>query len=109
MNVRYCLLFQCLAVFESVFSYIYLSLSHTAVCDELSAIENGRIEYAPDSTGPEYNLNTVATYICDGGFELNTETGDETRTCIDGGDGNGGVFDGQKPSCQRESCSRHIQ
>ena len=63
------------------------------------------IEYAPDSLGPEYDLNTVAIYICNEGFELSTDEGNKTRTCVEE---NGGVFDGQAPSCQRESWSGHV-
>ena len=68
------------------------------VCDELEALENGVIEYAPDSSGPEYDLNTVATYICDEGFEL---VGDETRTCEDVGAGVTGEFSGTSATCER--------
>ena len=57
------------------------------------------IVYAPDSTGPEYDQGTVATYICDEGFEL---VGDETRTCEDVGAGVIGEFSGAAPTCERE-------
>ena len=66
---------------------------------ELEAIENGVISYSIDNVGPEYNLSTVATYSCNNPFQLNTESGNETRTCVDGGDGVGGVFSGDAPTC----------
>ena len=69
------------------------------VCNELEALENGMIGYAPDSTGPEYVLDTVATYICDEGYVL---IGDETRTCEDVGAGVTGEFSGAAPTCERE-------
>ena len=76
------------------------NLVHTAiVCDELETLENGMIVYAPDSTGPQYDLNTVATYICDEGFEL---VGDENRTCEDVGAGVVGEFSGTAATCERE-------
>ena len=56
------------------------------------------IMYAPDSTGPEYGLGTVATYICDEGFAL---VGDETRTCVVVGAGVTGEFSGAAPTCER--------
>ena len=71
---------------------------------ELEAIENGMISYAIDNVGPEYDIGTVATYSCDPGFQLNTESEDEMRTCTDGGDGVGGVFIGVAPTCDRK-CS----
>ena len=74
---------------------------------ELEAIENGMISYAIDNVGPEYDLSTVATYSCDPGFQLNTESGDEMRTCTDGGVGVGGVFSGNAPTCDRK-CSLSI-
>ena len=73
-----------------------LYLLTAIVCDELEALENGMIVYAPDSTGPEYDLNTVATYLCDEGFEL---VGDETRTCEDAGAGVSGEFSGTAATC----------
>ena len=57
------------------------------------------IVYAPNSTGPEYDLNTVATYICNEGFEL---VGNETRTCEDAGAGVTGEFNGTAATCERE-------
>ena len=73
----------------------------------LEEIENGMISYAIDNVGPEYDIGTVATYICDPGFQLNTESGDEMRTCTDGGVGVGGVFSGNAPTCDRK-CSLSI-
>ena len=74
---------------------------------ELEAIENGMISYAVDNVGPEYDLSTVATYSCDPGFQLNTDSGDEMRTCTDGGVGVGGVFNGVAPTCDSK-CSLSI-
>ena len=86
-------------VFEANSHVCFNSTSNTAiVCDELETLENGMIVYAPDSTGPEYDLNTVATYICDEGFEL---VGDETRTCEDVGAGVSGEFSGTSATCER--------
>ena len=87
-------------VFEAITHVCFNSTSNTAiVCDELETLENGVIEYAPDSTGPEYDLNTLATYICDEGFEL---VGDETRTCEDVRAGVSGEFSGTAATCERE-------
>ena len=72
----------------------------TAICMGL-AIENGTISYSVDNVGPEYDLGTVATYSCNPYFKLNNYTGNETRTCVDGGDGVGGVFSGVAPTCNR--------
>ena len=70
----------------------------TAVCDALDTIANGMISYSTDMTAP-YSEGTVATYTCISGYELST-TGDETRTCMDNGDGSGGSFGGSAPTCQ---------
>ena len=59
-------------------------------CEELPEIENGEISYAPDSEGPEYDLGTVATYTCDGGFML---VGSAQRICQNGN------FTGIEPFC----------
>ena len=56
------------------------------------------IVYAPDSTGPEYDLDSVDTYVCDEGFEV---VGDGTRTCEDVGAGVTGEFSGTAPTCER--------
>ena len=47
----------------------------------------------------EFDLGTVATYSCNDGYGL---VGGDIRTCVDGGDGNGGVFDGEAPICERK-------
>ena len=65
---------------------------------ELDPIENGAITYSVSG----FVLGTVATYSCNSGFQLNLDPGDEMRTCIDGGVGVGGVFDGVAPTCDRE-------
>ena len=53
------------------------------------------ISYGLDSSSGD--LRTVATYSCNEGFQL---IGDESRICIDRGDGNGGVFDGEASFCE---------
>ncbi len=67
------------------------------MCNELEAIANGIISYAPDNQGPEYDLGTVATYSCDDGFIL---IGSSNRVCEDDGDILG-TFAGIAPSCER--------
>ncbi|XP_064386678.1 E-selectin-like [Halichondria panicea] len=74
-------------------------------CPPLAGITNGFITYTIDNT-PNYDLGTVATYVCDAGFVLDLSLGrSEIRTCIDD---NGldtiGVFDRQAPRCVRNIC-----
>ncbi len=73
----------------------------TALCGVLPASDNGRIEYSPDTTAP-YDVSTVATYICDEGYELTLNPGSQMRTCVDSGDGSGAGFDGSAPTCERK-------
>ena len=40
--------------------------------------ENGRILYAPDTT-PDYDVGTLATYVCDSGYTL---VGSYTQVCV---------------------------
>ncbi len=61
------------------------------MCNELPAIENGMISYAPDSEGPEYELDTIATYSCNVGYML---IGSPERTCESSGN-----FSGVAPMC----------
>ncbi len=57
--------------------------------------------YNPDMTAP-YSVNTVATYMCNPGYELNVDTGNEIRTCEEGGvPGSSADFDGDAPTCER--------
>ncbi len=70
---------------------VTLSLSTAIVCNELSAIENGMISYSPDSEGPEYDLDTMATYTCSDGYML---IGSPERTCESSGN-----FSGMPPVC----------
>ena len=51
----------------------------------------------------EFDLGTVATYSCNDGYQLITGPGGDIRICVDGGDGNGGVFDGEAPICERKA------
>ena len=53
----------------------------------------------------DFDLGTVATYSCNEGYQLILGPGSDTRTCVDGGDGNGGVFDGEAPFCERKILS----
>ena len=61
------------------------------MCNELEAIANGTISYAPDNQGSEYDLGTVATYSCDDVFML---IGSPERTCVSSGN-----FSGMPPVC----------
>ena len=81
---------------------LWFNIFFTAVCDELLAISNGGVSYAQSDLTLEFGVGTVATYSCNEGYQLITETGDEMRFCVDGGDGNGGVFDGAEPRCERK-------
>ena len=73
----------------------------TAVCDILPDIANGVISYS----SPELSIGVVATYSCSDGYQLISNSGNGLRTCIDGGVGNGGVFDGEAPFCERKLVS----
>ncbi len=64
-------------------------------------ITNGVIVYNVDMTAP-YDVGTVATYSCDPGYELAINPGSEMRSCEDAGDGSGGRFSGQAPTCERK-------
>ena len=94
-NLKICS--QC--VYFNLFSLSVLYPTTAVVCDELPAINNGIILYQPDMSA-QFDLGTVATYSCNEGYQLITNPGDEIRTCVDGGDGNGGVFNGAKPICE---------
>ena len=65
-------------------------------CSSLSAINNGRISYSPDTTDP-FNSGTVASHTCNDGFYL--ASGNSVRTC--GGDGLNtvGSWSGIAPVC----------
>ena len=54
----------------------------------------------------EFDLGTLATYSCNDGYRLVGGPGGDIRTCVDGGDGNGGVFDGEAPICERKLVSQ---
>ena len=68
------------------------------MCNELEAIANGIISYAPDNQGSEYNLETVATYSCNDGFVLVGPN--ETRNCVEVE--TFGEFNGVAPICERK-------
>ena len=71
----------------------------------LTTITNGVIVYNVDMTVP-YDVGTVATYSCDPGYELSINPGSEMRSCEDAGDGSGGRFSGQAPTCERKIYNR---
>ncbi len=71
--------------------YWFNPLSLPVVCLPLPALNNGIVSYYNDST---LGLDTVATYICNTGYNLNGET---TRTC-----GSDGSWSGSAPVCQRK-------
>ena len=62
-------------------------------------ITNGVIIYTDDMIAP-YDLDTLASYRCNPGFVL--RGGNVVRTCVDAGDGSGGRFDGEAPTCERK-------
>ena len=73
---------------------------HSAIeCEPLPNIVNGSIIYAEDTIA-NYELGTVATYLCDDGFFL---MGEDQRNCTVG-DGTSavGVFDKPLPTCIRK-------
>ncbi len=84
--------------------HLFMQLySPTAQCPPLPEIANGMISYSPDNT-PDYNIGTVASYSCNQGYELvrNLSSRSVVRTCLDAGDGSGGTFTGQDPTCKRK-------
>ncbi len=79
---------------------VTLSLSTAIVCNELSAIENGMISYFPDSEGPEYDLDNMATYTCNDGYMLIGNSA--SRECqVSSVDNTVASFEGSAPSCGR--------
>ncbi len=56
------------------------------------------ISYSGGSIAP-YDVGNVVTYSCNQGYEL---AGSEMRICADAGDGSGGRFNGQAPTCERK-------
>ncbi len=83
---------------------LYEPISCTAIhCGELSTIENGRtIRYSGDATAP-YDLDTIATYMCNDGYVLERVV---ERRCTAGvGGSSTGVWTGRDPTCARKSNS----
>ncbi len=76
--------------------------SPTVLCPPLPELANGGISYSPYGFNREYTVGTVATYSCNQGYELVRNLGSMIRTCRDVGDGSGGRFDGQVPTCERK-------
>ncbi len=78
---------------------MYLSLI-AILCPSLPIILNGTINYSTDD-GPNYVLQTTATYSCDEGFFLNVT--ENTRTCQDDDDDDDeGAWSDEAPTCVRE-------
>ena len=50
------------------------------------------------AAGPGFELDTMVTYSCEGGFSL--VGGDEMRTCGGVSSSSEGVWSGNEPSCQ---------
>ncbi len=72
-------------------------------CPPLPPIENGMITYSPDLT-PDYDIGTVATYVCNAGFVLDLTTeGSEIRTCVASREWND-----QEPRCIRKCIDKTI-
>ncbi len=78
---------------------IIVPLLSLCSCYELEFIANGVIVYTDDITAP-YDVDTLASYRCDPGYVLTG--GNVVRTCVDAGDGSGGRFDGETPTCKRK-------
>ncbi len=68
-------------------------------CPPLAPLPNGVITYGPDVT-PDYDVDTVATHICNEGFEFTPGVGDQTRVCLASG-----RWSGLIPVCERKSDS----
>ncbi len=70
------------------------------MCNELPTIVNGMISYTSDSEGPEYDLDTIATYSCDDGYMLIGSN--SSRQCqISSTDNTVAMFSGTAPVCER--------
>ena len=62
------------------------------------------ISYEPDVPGSaDFDLGTMSVYTCNEGYQLITHTGSAKRTCVDGGGGIGGMFNGTKPHCELDT------
>ena len=81
--------------------WIYILLCVAIQCDPVDSFPNGMITYSPHG-GPNYSINTVATYICNEGYYLEvTDNNIEMRVCEDDNDAEG-VWSGQPPTCVRK-------
>ncbi len=65
-------------------------------CPDIDNPDNGRINFALDSTAP-FDNGTIATYDCDLGYQ--PEGGDRERVCVENGFSEIGVWRGTAPVC----------
>ncbi|XP_064399559.1 uncharacterized protein LOC135346009 isoform X2 [Halichondria panicea] len=73
-------------------------------CPPLTAPTNGFVTYNTTINGDgTYALDVVATYSCDTGFYLVSNTS-LTKTCTGNGSSTTGAFDGQAPICEAITC-----
>ncbi len=94
----------------TVNSFICSFILPIAQCPPLPEIANGMISYSPDNTS-DYSVGTLATYSCNPGYVLVINPGSEMRNCVDAGDGSGGIFIRQAPTCERKqgnACTVHL-
>ena len=77
------------------FLILMLTMSTAVTCSSLTALTNGDISYAADTSAP-FDFETIATYRCNNGFGLSG--GDRVRTCMLSPLG-GGFWSGVAPAC----------
>ncbi len=71
------------------------------MCTLLPDPDNGRIIYSTGTTSP-YEFGTVAIYMCDTGFGI--DSGDVLRTCRGDRLSPMGIWTGIAPRCERTFC-----
>ena len=70
-------------------------------CSALTAPTNGGVSYSTDMTEP-FSIGTIATFICDDDYTLNSATA--TLTCADDNQADTlGTWGGSEPSCLGKS------